>query len=298
MLGRRLPSGIRIEDVQAAVHRWNDRHDRQTWLRRRRRLARREDRLNVRMLLSHVEVRRPRHRLPRVEHRAEQLILVVIECFGLLRSVGQPVVRGDAIVEAIRRPDTHVVEGQVVEPVRTGIVRLILGVVGLETDRARPLPEVDCETGAERKYVCAVRLKNVAVDPGAGLINRASLQRFRRLAVLEIETSTESPPRGGIGSAFDQHARLVQAEVVARDVVRAQQVDASDGTIEVEAVIHVEAAAIDDVVCEAAERALWRCACDDSARLRRFGWSRVRARTRFFKSANSASSVSIRRNNS
>ena len=163
-----------------------------------RRHAGRLNLLDVGVLLPQVEVGRPGHRLRRVDHRAEHLILVVVERLGLLGAVGDPVVGGNRIVESVTDPRAHVIERQIVEPIGPRVVRLILGVVALETDRTRPLPEVDGQTRTEREHVGAIGLKDVAVDPRPRLVRQAPLQRFCGLAELQIEARTEPPARSDV----------------------------------------------------------------------------------------------------
>src|SRR4029077_719951 len=94
------------------------------------------------------------------------------------------------------------------------------------------------------KHVRAVRLKDVAVDPRPWLIRQAALQRFSRLPVLQIDAPAKLTACVGAGNALEHYARLVQAEVVARHVVSAKEVDAPNRPIEVEAVIRIQAAAV------------------------------------------------------
>jgi hypothetical protein len=50
---------------------------------------------------------------------------------------------------------------------------------------------------------------------------------------LESDAHAEAPARRDIGSAFNHHGGLIQAETVAQHVISAQQIDAPDGLIEV-----------------------------------------------------------------
>ena len=66
------------------------------------------------------------------------------------------------------------------------------------------------------------------------------MQCVRGLPELQIQASAKSASRTNIRSVFKNDAGLVQADVVAQDIVRAQQVHASDMLIEIERIVAVD----------------------------------------------------------
>src|SRR5262249_53887274 len=113
-------------------------------------------------------------------------------------------------------------------------------VIRLVTKRAGKLSEVDSQTFTDVENVSAIRLPKRAISLRARLVRRITLDRLRRLAVLQVEPHAPTPAPFEIRRAFDNNPRLIQTKTVRLNVVSAQQVDAADGPVEVVAVITVE----------------------------------------------------------
>src|SRR5208282_753881 len=112
------------------------------------------------------------------------LIFETVGGFRLIGSVDHPVVHSKAIADRITGTESHVVEGEKAEPVGSGIVHLILGVIAFDPKRTPPLTEVDVHALTNRNDVGTVSLKNVAIDVRAWFVGRVSLRRVRGLAEL------------------------------------------------------------------------------------------------------------------
>src|SRR4030095_5480795 len=131
------------------------------------------------------------------------------------------------------------VKRQVVEEVSSRIVEIILRKVGLVTEAARELSEVQCQAIAHRSNVGAINLPEWALDLRAELVGRVPLHGFSRLAIHQIQTHAEAASGVDVRRALDRDDRLVKAEVVARHVVSAEQVNAPNGANEDIAVVTV-----------------------------------------------------------
>jgi len=146
-----------------------------------------------------------------------------------------------------------VVEGQEIKPEGAGVVGLIFGIVSFDTEGAAPFSEIDFEAFADGRDIGAVGLKDVAIDVGARLVVGIALQRVGGLAELEVEASAPAAAVGDVGGMIKDDVGLVEAELVAEDVVGAEEIDAADGGVEIVIVVAVESDVDGGVVEEAEE---------------------------------------------
>src|SRR5262245_61535995 len=132
------------------------------------------------------------------------------------------------------------VKRQKVEEVGAAVVEIVFGVVGLVSERARELAEVNRQAVAQWRDVSPIRLPDVAVNLRSQLVDGASLHGLRRLAELQVKSRAEPAPGIDLRRLLEDDGRLIQTEAVAQHVIGAQQVDASERAIEVVAVITVD----------------------------------------------------------
>src|ERR1700722_1377831 len=111
------------------------------------------------------------------------------------------------------------VKRQEVEQKRSRIVELILGVVALQSERARPLAKIEGQAGGHGEDVSAVRLKDIAVHIGTQFIGWVALQGRRGLAELQIETCAVTLVDVEIRRALQYDVGLIQAEAIAAHVI-------------------------------------------------------------------------------
>src|ERR1700693_5740993 len=132
------------------------------------------------------------------------------------------------------------VERQKIKPERPRVVDLIFCVITFDPNRARPLSEIHVQTTTYGNNIRSVSLKNISIDIGPWFVKRISLQRIRRLPKLQIKTAAQTPPIRCIRRMIEYHTGLIQAEAVTQNVVSAQQINSSDGRVEVVLVISIQ----------------------------------------------------------
>src|SRR6202030_2556771 len=115
--------------------------------------------------------------------------------FDLIGAVHHPIVQRKTIADWRTDAYTHVVERQKIEPVGARIIYLVFGVVALDSKRTSPFSEIDSYDFTDGNYVCAVSLKNVAIDLRPRFVRGVSLQCVGGLAELQVQAPTP-PPAG------------------------------------------------------------------------------------------------------
>src|SRR5262249_14572674 len=103
-----------------------------------------------------------------------------------------------------------------------------------------PFSKIDRYTLPQRNDVRSVSLEDIAVDLRSGLVRRVPLQRVCSLTKLQIETCAPPPSSIEIGCMFENHAGLVQTELIAEDVVGTKEVHTANWVVEVVGIICVD----------------------------------------------------------
>src|SRR4029077_3988744 len=171
------------------------------------------------MFLSEIIVHGPDNVFRRLSNETEQLIFETIGGFDLIGAVYHPIVQCKAIANWGTETDAHVVEGQKIEPVGAGIIYLVFGVVAFDSERTSPFAKIDSYSFTGGNYVCAVGLKNVAINLGPGFVGGVSLQCVGGLAELQVQTPAPAAAGCGIGRMFNDDTGLVETEFIAEHVV-------------------------------------------------------------------------------
>src|SRR6478672_1888440 len=192
------------------------------------------------MFLAEIVIHRPIDVFAGFRRESEHLVFEAIGRFNLIGSIHNPVIHAEAVTERKTGAHTHVIEGQKVEPECAGIADLIFGVVPLDSKRTSPLAKVNAQSSTNRGDVAAVCLKYIPIDLWSRFVGRIPLERLRRLTELQVQTSSPSMPRGDVWRVFRNDGRLIQTELVTRHVVCPQQIDSTDGIVEVVSVIRVQ----------------------------------------------------------
>ena len=94
------------------------------------------------MVLPVVVVHCPTDRFVRLRGEPEKLRFETVGSLGVVAPVYNPVVQRQSIIDGVGGTKTHVIEGQEVKPVRTGVVHLVLSVVVFYSQGAGPFAEV------------------------------------------------------------------------------------------------------------------------------------------------------------
>src|SRR5450631_3782177 len=210
----RLPRDVAVENMRPSVGCRTNGPKRKARLNGNR-IRGGDDYFAVWMFLSEIIVNGPGDVLCGFCSEAEQLVLETVGGLDLVRTVDQPIVHRELVRDWNTGPDSHVVEGEEVKPVGSGVVDLVFGVVSFDTQRAAPLAEIDVDTFPDGNDVGAVGLENIAINLRPRLVGGISLQSVGRLPKLQIQARAPSAAGGRIGRAFKHDAGLTQTDLVA-----------------------------------------------------------------------------------
>lgn len=119
-----------------------------------------------------------------------------IEVLCLIGAIDKPVSRGKAGMNGIAGTQTGVVEGQEIEEVASGVVELVFGVIGFETERAGKLAEIERESVADRGEEGAVSLKEIAIESWTWFVGGGTLKQAGGLSELKIDAAAGVAPGG------------------------------------------------------------------------------------------------------
>ena len=132
------------------------------------------------------------------------------------------------------------IEGQEIEPIGTGVIHLIFGVISFDAKRACKLAEVDGQPATEWDYIRPICLEDVTINVRPWFVGRVPLKSLSSLPILKVEAETESFAVRRIGCVFDHQISLIQAEGITRDIIGAEKIDAPGRVVEIIAIISIE----------------------------------------------------------
>jgi hypothetical protein len=151
----------------------------------------------------------------------------VVEVLGLLNAVRQHVEHRHLVGERQAGADAGVVERKEVEQKRARKRLIVLGVVRLVSKVRREFSEVDLEAASHREDIRSKGLPDVAIHVRTRLVGGTALDRFGRLAELEIEPRAKAAAGIHLRRGVDHDGRLLNAEGVrASGTASAQPSDA------------------------------------------------------------------------
>src|SRR5260370_35345729 len=101
------------------------------------------------------------------------------------------------------------IKRQKVKKVGTRVVNLVLRVVALDAECARPFAEIDGQARPDWSHVRAIDLEQIPIDLRPELACGAALQRLGRLAILQVKAQAEALPCLYVRSVFDDHRSLI-----------------------------------------------------------------------------------------
>ena len=170
----------------------------------------------------------------------ESLGLETVEIFCLLSTINDPIGEIHFRCEVVTGPEVRVVEGKKIEKIGARVVELILNEVIFEAEGARPFSKIDGQAAAERSDVGTIRLEEIAPSLGTKFFGGAALQSLGGLTILENDARAEAAALIEVWGMLDDDGGPIQAEAVAADVVSAQEIHPTHGTIEIVFAVAIE----------------------------------------------------------